>query len=282
VAPLTASTNVGVRSHSLRAIFVKSWLPLATLSCSFPGYDVSSEPATSNGGLAAGGTLTDNAAGTTADPTAGMGMGGAASGAPAGGMASEGGTPQEPLPAGGSGGAVAAAGMAGVSNQTGGTMGAAGGGGVVTPSACADFEDLPSECLCRDHSAHAYLFCSTAYPWSQGNARCGFYQMSLAKIESPGEDSWILKQAHDISDPRPLTFFWIGASSVDSPGTWHWPDGAAFWRGDANGSQVSGSYFNWRISNPQDIKGPACVFTDDNGWEEGDCSIKRGYVCEAQ
>ena len=282
MALLTASTNVGVRSHSLRAIFVKSWLPLATLSCSFPGYDVSSEPATSNGGLAAGGTLTDNAAGTTANPTAGMGMGGAASGAPAGGMVSGGGSPQAPLPAGGSGGAVAVAGMAGVSNQTGGTMGAAGGGGVVMPSACADFEDLPSECLCRDHSAHAYLFCSTSYTWSQSKTRCGFYQMSLAKIESPGEDSWILKQAHDIREPRPLTFFWIGASSVDSPGSWHWPDGTTFWHGDANGSPVSNSYFNWRTFNPFNTKGATCVFMDNNGWEEGDCLIRRGYVCEAQ
>jgi hypothetical protein len=172
--------------------------------------------------------------------------------------------------------------MAGSSNQTGGTTGAAGAGGVGSPNGCADFDDLPSECLCRDHAGHAYLFCSTGYPWSQSQARCGFYQMTLAKIESPGEDVWIVKQAHDISDPRPLTFFWIGASSVDSPGTWHWPDGAPFWRGDANGSQVSGSYFNWRISNPQNTKAAACVFTDDNGWEEGDCSIRRGYVCEAQ
>lgn len=159
-------------------------------------------------------------------------------------------------------------------------MGAGGSG--VTPKACADFDGLPAECLCRDHSGHAYLFCSTANAWSQGKARCGFSQMSLVKIESAGEDAWILKQAHDISDPRPLTFFWIGASSVDSPGTWHWSDGATFWLGDANGSPVGSSYFNWRISNPQNTQSAACVFMDDNGWEEGDCSIKRGYVCEAQ
>jgi hypothetical protein len=168
--------------------------------------------------------------------------------------------------------------MAGTNNQTGGVAGA---GGVPTPKPCADFEDLPSECLCRDHTGHAYLFCSTASAWSQGKTRCSFYQMSLAKIESPGEDSWILNQAHDIRDPRPLTFFWIGASSVDSPGIWHWPDGAAFWRGDANGSQVDDSYFNWRTFNPFNIKGATCVFMDNNGWEEGDCLIRRGYVCEA-
>jgi hypothetical protein len=219
----------------------------------------------------------------TAQATAGMGTGrgGAASGGAPGGAAGVGGAPQEPSPAGGSGGAGA-----GASNQTGGSQGVAGGGGsgggAVTRKACADFDDLPPDCLCRDHSGHAYLFCSTTYPWSQGTSRCGFYQMSLAKIESPGENSWILKQAHDISDPRPLTFFWIGASSVDSPGTWHWPDGTPFWRGGANGNQVSGSYFNWRSFSPQNTNGAACVFMDHNGWEEGDCSIKRGYVCEAQ
>ena len=257
-------------------MIARSWLLLAALSCSFPEYTVGSDPETSNGGLAGGGT--GSVAGMTTQPRAGMGMGGAAPG----GTASVGGAPPEPLPAGGGGGAAGAAGMAGASNQTGGAMGAAGAGGVGTSNTCADLDDLPSECLCRDHAGHAYLFCSTTHPWSQGKSRCGFHQMSLAKIESPGEDAWILKQAHDISDPRPLTFFWIGASSVDSPGTWHWPDGAAFWQGDANGSQVSGSYFNWRISSPQETKGPACVFMDDNGWEEGDCSIKRGYVCEAQ
>jgi hypothetical protein len=282
VLPLTVGTSVGARALPVRAIIARSWLLLGALSCSFPGYTVSSDAETSNGGLAGGGT--ESVAGMATQAIAGSGMGGAgaASGAAAGGTVSEGGARPEPLPAGGGGGVAAAAGMAGASNQTGGTMAAAGAGGAETSNTCADLDDLPSECLCRDHSGHAYLFCSTTHPWSQGRARCGFYQMSLAKIESPGEDSWILKQAHDISDPRPLTFFWIGASSVDSPGTWHWPDGAAFWRGDANGSQVSGSYFNWRISNPQDTKGPACVFMDDNGWEEGDCSIKRGYVCEAQ
>jgi hypothetical protein len=260
-----------------------SWLPLATLSCSFPEYSLSIDPGTSNGGLAAGGT--ESVAGMTGHATAGMG--GAASGGAPGGAAGVGGAPQEPSPAGGSGGA-GAGGMAGASNQTGGSPGIAGGGGsgggggAVTSKACADFDDLPSDCLCRDHSGHAYLFCSNPYPWSQGTSRCGFYQMSLAKIESPGENSWILKQAHDISDPRPLTFFWIGASSVDSPGTWHWPDGTPFWRGDASGNQVSGSYFNWRSFSPQNTNGAACVFMDLNGWEEGDCSIKRGYVCEAQ
>jgi hypothetical protein len=161
-------------------------------------------------------------------------------------------------------------------------MGAAGEGGSVQPKACSDLDELPSDCVCRDYSLHAYLFCSTSYAWSQAKSRCGFYEMSLAKIESPGEDQWILKQAHGLQDPRPLTFFWIGASSMDSPGTWHWPDGTVFWRGDASGDQVGDSYFNWRISSPQNTSAAACVFLDDNGWEEGDCSFKRGYVCEAQ
>lgn len=254
-------------------------LTLAALSCSFPDYVLSSDAGTSNGGDA--GT---SAAGTTAGTTAGMGgteTGGTTAGS-SGATTGGGRPPGEPMPTAGNGGRAPDGGAAGSGGEAGGTMGAAGEGGVIKPRACADLGDEPPDCLCRDYAGHAYLFCSTAYSWSQGNSRCGFYQTSLAKIESPGEDQWILKQAHGITDPRPLTFFWIGASSMGSPGVWHWPDGAIFWRGNANGNQVDGSYFNWRISNPQKIDAAACVFLDDNGWEEGDCSFKRGYVCEAQ
>jgi len=276
----TVSTEVGAtRKIPRRAGYATSTLLLALglLSCSFPDYTLASAPATSNGGLTTGGSTSGGAAGTSTD-TAGTATGGLAVGGSAAGTAASGGSPPQPGNAGaetgGSGGGT------GSSSGAGGEAGAGGAG--APPKLCGDYEELPADCSCQEREGHAYLFCSTARSWPQAELRCGFYDMTLAKLESPQEDAWLLKQAHGLSDPRPLTFFWIGASSQDSPGTWHWADGVEFWRGSASGDAIDGAYYNWRVSSPQNTQSAACVFSDDNGWEDGDCAINRGYVCEAQ
>ena len=180
-------------------------------------------------------------------------------------------------------GSATAGGVSSSRNDAGGA-GEDGGAGGTPPTikSCGDYDDLPADCACHDYGGRAYLFCSTMRSWSQSSSRCGFDDMALVKIESPSEDEWVVKTAKAITDPRPLTYFWIGASSRDSPGTWHWPDGSVFWQGNASGSAVGDSYANWRVSSPQNTSGAACIFSDDYGWEEGDCAINRGYVCESQ
>jgi Lectin C-type domain len=179
--------------------------------------------------------------------------------------------------ASGAGGAGGAGGSAGMVAGAGGAAGSSSG-----PKACADYAFLPTDCGCFDNAGRANLLCTTSRPWTQAEAQCEFYDMTLVKIESPAENDWILTQARAMTVPAPFVSFWIGGSSIGSPGTWHWPDGAVFWHGGATGTPLKNVYFDWRTNNPQNIGSESCVQMDQDGWHDGDCTSDHSYVCEWQ
>ena len=261
-------------------------LALVVSACSFPRYSFSSNPSSIDDGGAGGEVAGRAGAGGLVD-AGGVGESGATGGDGIGGNGAGG------AGASHSGGAAAAEAGAGAVSGTSGAAGHASGaagqatgsaGAAAQPKTCADLDPLsfPAGCTCAGNLGHVYLFCLTELGWSQAASKCGFTAMALVKIESAAESGFVLNHAHLIMTPRPLTFFWIGASSTGSPGTWHWPDGSVFWHGNAAGTAVGNAYFNWRQTSPQNTTTAACVFMDNNGWEEGDCSTPRGYVCEGQ
>jgi len=259
VSRLIGSTKAAVKSNSA-ARQARAGLALLVVSaCSFPDYVFSMPtPGGGAGGIAAGGA----GAGAGGGSGAGAGIGGNAGVSGMGGVAGKGGAGQ---------------------GATSGMAGEGGGAGASNvPLACADYAFLPGNCNCFDNEGHAYLFCFESRPWAVAEAQCEQYTMTLAKIDSPAENAWIQAKALSITVPSQFQYFWIGGSTVGSPGTWHWPDGSIFWRGGANGMPVKGVYFGWRKDSPQDVGTEACVFMDQDGWQDGDGSSSRSYVCEWQ
>ena len=146
---------------------------------------------------------------------------------------------------------------------------------------CADFAVKPRDCTCVDDETHAYFFCSMTKPFMSAASLCSFYDMHLVKIESPSEDAWIFAQAEMIGSPSVVQYFWIGASTIKSPGTWHWTDLSEIWQGGANGTPEPDVYLNWRTDSPQNTATASCAYTARDGWQDGDCTQNRPYACEA-
>lgn len=187
--------------------------------------------------------------------------------------------------AGESGAGAPGAGTSGanpVGNDGGGAgQGGEGGAPPVAPKKCADYPALPIDAVCFDDATHAYLFRSETKSFSIAAAQCTFYEMHLASIETPVEDTFIIQSAAKIDGPSRFGYFWIGGTTLGSHGTWRWTDGSAFWTGDAKGKPYGDAYFNWRTGSPMNPDADSCVFSDGPGWQDGDCTLDRPYVCEA-
>jgi Lectin C-type domain len=243
-----------------------SVVALLAFGCSFPDYAIV-EPMLSGGGGGA----------TSAPPQAGGGSdfvaGSSGSGdAPGGGSGA---------PSGGSSGSNVG-GNGGLAGE-GGEGGEGGGAGRAPtgPKWCADYDALPADGRCFNDATHAYLFRSETKTFTIAAAQCAFYGMHLASIESPSEDAFIIQMAAKITEPSEFGYFWIGGSTIGSHGTWHWPDGSVFWTGGAMGQPNGDAYFNWRSDSPLNVNTDSCAFSDDAGWQDGDCTQNRPYVCEA-
>ena len=253
VSRLIGSTKATVRPNSAARVARVGLVLLVASACSFPDYNfLMPMPAAGAGGGGSGGD-------TSAPGGAGTGGAGASGNAGVSGNAGA--------------GQGASAGMSG----EGGSAGESGG-----PLSCADYAFFPGDCNCFDNDGHAYLFCFNSRVWAVAESMCEFYSMTLTKIDSPAENAWIQAEALSLTTPLQFQYFWIGGSTVGSPGTWHWPDGTIFWKGGANGTAVKGVYFDWHKDNPQDTGTEACVFMDQDGWQDGDCTSSRSYVCEWQ
>jgi hypothetical protein len=237
---------------------------LLAFGCSFPDYGIVEPRLSGDGGGGA----------SSASP-----QGGGGSEVVAGGAGSAGGENGE-----NGGGGSPSAGSSG--SNASGSAGLAGDGGEAgrppaAPNKCADYPTLPADARCFDDATHAYLFRSETKPFTIAAAQCRFYDMHLVSIESPTEDAFILQSAGKITQPSQFDYFWIGGSTIGSPGTWHWTDGSVFWTGGTNGQQIGDAYFNWRSDSPMNTGSDSCAFSDDAGWQDGDCTQNRPYVCEA-
>lgn len=228
---------------------------LGVASCSFPDYTfLRPDPGAGATGLAGDGSASSGA---------GAGGGGGSSGDTAG------------SPNGG----AATSGTSGTG--TGGDGGE--GGAPDVPSKCADITGLIMPgCTCLDDATHAFIFCSTTKPFATAAAQCTFMEAHLVKIEGTLENMFVSSNANTITMPMNVQYFWIGASTQNSPGTWHWTDGEVFWTGGAMGTPAAGAYFNWRTDRPQNTATQACAYMDlEGGWQDGDCTQNRPYACEA-
>jgi hypothetical protein len=230
-----------------------SALVLLAYGCSFPDYKIV-EPAVAGGAGAPVQAGAGNAAGSS-------------------------GTAGSAEPADGGGAGTAGGGSSGA--QPGGNGGDDAGTPPRISKKCADYQVLPPDCTCSDDATHAYAFCPMTRPFTTAAAQCSFYDMHLVSIEGAIEDAFITEAAALITQPSEFGYFWIGGSTIGSHGTWHWPDGSVFWTGGASGTPNGDAYFNWRTDSPQNTGTDSCAFSDDQGWQDGDCTNNRPYVCEA-
>lgn len=243
---------------------------LLAFGCSFPDYVV--RPTPSDGGGGASSMSPQGGGGSEA--VAGSSGGAAGLGEVAGGALNAGASG-----AGTGGNEGGGAGQGGASGA--GEEGGEGGCPFAVPKKCADFLALPPDATCFDDANHAYLFRSETKSFAIAAAQCAFYEMHLASIGSHVEDAFVIQSAAKISGPSRFGYFWIGASTIGSPGAWHWADGSVFWTGGAHGTPNGNAYFNWRSDSPMNVSSDSCAFSDEAGWQDGDCTLNRPYVCEA-
>lgn len=245
---------------------------LLAFGCSFPDYVV--RPTPSDGGGGASSMSPQGGGGSEA--VAGSSGGAAGLGEVAGGALNAGASG-----AGTGGNEGGGAGQGGASGAGGAGEEGGEGGCPFAPKKCADFLALPPDATCFDDATHAYLFRSETKSFAIAAAQCAFYEMHLASIGSHIEDAFVIQSAAKISGPSRFGYFWIGASTIGSPGTWHWADGSVFWTGGAHGTPNGNAYFNWRTDSPLNVSSDSCAFSDEAGWQDGDCTLNRPYVCEA-
>lgn len=182
-------------------------------------------------------------------------------------------TPDESAADGG-GGATATA-----SSDTGGVdAGTAVDAGAPVASPCAPGEVLGAEGNC-------HFLQTTLLSWEAARASC--------QARGPGWDLAVVRSLDESVFLADLLTAeaWVGASDIDSEGSWIWvTDAAPFWMGGAAGSAVDGAYTNWNATEPNGGIMTNCAralpnsfgsATPNAPWADLPCAQLRAAVCEA-
>lgn len=116
--------------------------------------------------------------------------------------------------------------------------------------------------------------------WDNARAKCEDLGAQLVKIESAEENDFLKSTYLNASGVT----FWIGLNDQMQEGEWIWADGSSL-----------GDYVNW-FQDPNNLgdnqhcvhilRGPFSIgeyhFQDyDSGWNDLECDVTLGYICEA-
>lgn len=105
-------------------------------------------------------------------------------------------------------------------------------------------------------NGHYYEYVSTGRNWFNARDEAEtrtFLGMSgyLATITSEAENDFLRDTFGEVA--------WLGATDIDTEGTWVWETGpeagTVFWTGGAGGSPVGGAFVNWEIGEPNNQHG---------------------------
>ena len=153
-----------------------------------------------------------------------------------------------------------------------------GQGGCGTAAQCGTPD---SQCTFGMRGGVGYWFCNNNRSFANAVQRCQNVNMTLAAIESAGEDSFIT------SKTSPLSHVYIGATDSVTEGNFFWlGPNLQFWSGGESGSRVGGAYTNWEPGQPHQglITDTDCVVKDPpiggGQWEVMACSSTLPFVCE--
>lgn len=116
--------------------------------------------------------------------------------------------------------------------------------------------------------------------WESARAKCEGLGAQLVKIESAEENDF-LKRTYLNS---PGVTFWIGLNDQMEEGEWVWADGStlgdyANWHHDPN--NLDGNQHCVHIATGPFFIGQYNFQGYDAGWNDLECFITLGYICEA-
>ncbi|HSO00118.1 MAG TPA: C-type lectin domain-containing protein [Candidatus Nanopelagicales bacterium] len=120
------------------------------------------------------------------------------------------------------------------------------------------------------YNGHDYLFCTNQESWSAASDYCASYNMKLASINSPTEESWMYAMANILSTQK----WWIGLNDRAAEGAHVWENGDAV------------TYSNWHPGEPNNAGDEDCGqlnrYHPGKGWNDEPCSLHLRFICESQ
>jgi len=126
--------------------------------------------------------------------------------------------------------------------------------------------------------ATPYLVCAEPRTWTSADAFCGSYGYTLARIDSPAENSWLTGEllAADVSYRA-----FIGLYEPAAEGAWFWSAGestASTWTNWGTGEPDN---WGWAGARPADCATLETTTSNRGYWTDEACFQAYPFVCEA-
>jgi len=126
-----------------------------------------------------------------------------------------------------------------------------------------------------------YAFCSVPSTWAGARDVCAEMGYDLAVIDDDAENAYVSERLVALTGDELGS--WIGASDLQTEGTWVWLDGTdSFWEGGPDGQ--GRGFAPWGIGEPNEgLAGEDCaiLLAGFQVWNDLSCTQSRTYACEA-
>jgi hypothetical protein len=141
----------------------------------------------------------------------------------------------------------------------------------------SDSVTIGSPCTTATNDGVEYWFCEEQLSWSNSEAKCNDYGLTLVAIHIGTENAFLAGQAARVSTHAADGEFWIGLEDLNSGGgeNWVWSDGSAL------------DYIAWNESQPDSISQDCVVMILDESdgygagyWHDSECSSRKAFACE--
>jgi len=141
----------------------------------------------------------------------------------------------------------------------------------------AEEENTPTALLCTVDEdatfAHDYYYCAFDRTWEGAEAFCAASDMHLVSIADTDENALVLGLLG-------TSYAYIGASDLDTEGTWTWSDGTA-WTWTDTATDL------WNAGEPNNSGDEDCAMMIDSSspsaglWSDVPCAVTYPFVCES-
>jgi len=134
-------------------------------------------------------------------------------------------------------------------------------------------EDDVCPCSVQTYGSSVYQICSfmtgqAHLPWSDAGDACAANGYHLATVNDTAESDWIASLNDSL---------WLSLNDIDTEDVWVWEDGSSL---AAELEPPGGPWNNNEPNNALFIE--HCVHTSPNGWNDNQCEMTSGYLCEAE
>jgi hypothetical protein len=130
-------------------------------------------------------------------------------------------------------------------------------------------------CPIASFGGHLYLFCDPTANWTVARDTCAGWGYHLVTITDAAENKFVIDKANTLARDS----WWIGLNDQAKEGTYVWADGtAAGYTVWVTGAPNNGGFGG----KEQDCVEMMSTLFSGYGWNDGECSNQRHFVCELQ